>query len=51
MTRTILKTIPLSNYDLILIPGFVQWDTKNLEKKFSIDIRKGPEFASSSYDS
>jgi dihydropteroate synthase-like protein len=46
MTRTILKTIPLSNYDLILIPGFVQWDTKNLEKELSVDIRKGPEFAS-----
>ena len=46
MTRTILKTIPLSNYDLILIPGFIQWDTKNLETEFSIDIRKGPEFAS-----
>ena len=46
MTRTILKTIPLSNYDLILIPGFNQWDTKNLETEFSIDIRKGPEFAS-----
>ena len=46
MTRTILKTIPLSNYDLILIPGFVQWDTKNLERELSVDIRKGPEFAS-----
>ena len=46
MTRTILKTIPLSKYDLILIPGFVQWDTKNLEKELSVDIRKGPEFAS-----
>ena len=46
MTRTILKTIPLSNYDLILIPGFSQWDTKNLEQEFSINIRKGPEFAS-----
>ena len=46
MTRTILKTIPLSNYDLILIPGFVQWNTKNLEKELSVDIRKGPEFAS-----
>ncbi|MHA1466867.1 MAG: dihydropteroate synthase [Promethearchaeota archaeon] len=46
MTRTILKTIPLSKYDLILIPGFVQWDTKSLEKELSVNIRKGPEFAS-----
>ena len=29
-----------------MLPGFVQWDTTNLEKKFSLDIRKGPEFAS-----
>jgi len=36
----------LSNYDLVLIPGFVQWDTSILEKNFSIKIRKGPEFAS-----
>lgn len=46
MTRTILKSINFSNYDLILIPGFVQWNTKNLEKELSVDIRKGPEFAS-----
>jgi dihydropteroate synthase-like protein len=31
---------------LILLPGFVQWDSSDLEEKFSIKIRKGPEFAS-----
>jgi len=31
---------------LILLPGFVQWDSTNLEETFSISIRKGPEFAS-----
>ena len=31
---------------MVLLPGFVQWDTSNLEKKFSVIIRKGPEFAS-----
>ncbi|MFW9882482.1 MAG: dihydropteroate synthase, partial [Candidatus Thorarchaeota archaeon] len=31
---------------MILLPGFVQWDSTNLEEKFSINIRKGPEFAS-----
>jgi len=46
MTKEILKTISLSEYDLILIPGFVQWDTSELEKIFSLKIRKGPEFAS-----
>lgn len=46
MTREILNSIPLSQYDLILIPGFVQWDTTILEEHFSVDIKKGPEFAS-----
>jgi len=31
---------------LILLPGFIQWDTTKLEKLNSIAIRKGPEFAS-----
>ena len=31
---------------MILLPGFVQWDSTNLEEKFLINIRKGPEFAS-----
>ena len=31
---------------MILLPGFVQWDSINLEEKYSIKIRKGPEFAS-----
>ncbi len=31
---------------MILLPGFVQWDSIHLEKKYSISIRKGPEFAS-----
>lgn len=46
MTDEIINTISLSDYSLILIPGFVQWDTSQLEKKYSIKIRKGPEFAS-----
>ena len=31
---------------MVLLPGFVQWDSRDLEDKFSIKIRKGPEFAS-----
>ena len=31
---------------MVLLPGFVQWDSSNLEDKYSIKIRKGPEFAS-----
>jgi dihydropteroate synthase-like protein len=46
MTKIILKKIDISSFDLILLPGFVQWDTKNLEKEFLINIKKGPEFAS-----
>jgi len=41
-----LKNANLSNFDLILLPGFVQWDTIKLEEEFSIMIKKGPEFAS-----
>jgi dihydropteroate synthase-like protein len=46
ITSNILKQGEKSNFDLILLPGFIQWDTTNLEKKYSISIRKGPEFAS-----
>ncbi|TFG18423.1 MAG: dihydropteroate synthase-like protein [Promethearchaeota archaeon] len=42
----ILKKISVSNYDLILLPGFVQWDTNKIEEKFKVEIKKGPEFAS-----
>jgi len=35
LTENILKKNPLSEYDLVLLPGFVQWDTTKLEKKFS----------------
>jgi len=31
---------------LVLLPGFVQWDSSKLEEIFFIKIRKGPEFAS-----
>ncbi|KKL73855.1 hypothetical protein LCGC14_2070710, partial [marine sediment metagenome] len=46
MTGELLESVPVSNYDLILLPGFIQWDTSSLEKKISVEIRKGPEFAS-----
>jgi len=46
LTEDILKSITLSKYELVLIPGFIQWDTKNLESKLSSSIKKGPEFAS-----
>jgi len=42
----ILKEISIQEYDLILLPGFIQWDTTKLEELNSIAIRKGPEFAS-----
>ena len=46
ITKNILAKLTLSNYDLVLIPGFVQWDSSDIEKEFSIHIKKGPEFAS-----
>ncbi|TXT66182.1 MAG: hypothetical protein BAJALOKI1v1_320016 [Promethearchaeota archaeon] len=41
-----LNSIEITPYDLILLPGFIQWDAQNLEKHFSIPIRKGTQFAS-----
>jgi len=46
MTDNILKNQDLSQFNLILLPGFVQWNTSSLEKKFYTKIKKGPEFAS-----
>ena len=46
MTRDILKKIALSDYELVLLPGFVQWDTTELVNELKIPIKKGPEFAS-----
>ncbi|MFX1326422.1 MAG: hypothetical protein ACFE8N_15840, partial [Promethearchaeota archaeon] len=46
LTSKILESTELVKFDVILLPGFVQWDTENLEKRFPIKIRKGPEFAS-----
>jgi len=46
MVEDIINKISLRQYKLILLPGFVQWDTYSLEKKYSINLRKGPEFAS-----
>jgi len=46
LVRDILKDITLNEYDLILLPGFIQWDTTKLEEEKSIEIKKGPEFAS-----
>lgn len=42
----ILNKVSLSDYDLILLPGFVQWDAKTLEQKYGVEVKKGPEFAS-----
>ena len=46
LVRDILKDLNLKNYDLILLPGFIQWDTTRIEVENSIEIKKGPEFAS-----
>lgn len=46
LVNQIINKINIANFDLVLLPGFVQWDTTPLEKKYRIKIRKGPEFAS-----
>jgi dihydropteroate synthase-like protein len=46
MASRILEDTDLEVFDLILLPGFVQWDSKSLEKKHKTKIRKGSEFAS-----
>ena len=46
IVNDLLKDIDLYQIDLILLPGFVQWDTTKLEEENSIEIKKGPEFAS-----
>jgi len=46
ITKEILSNQKIKDFEFILLPGFIQWDTTNLEKKFSIPIRKGPRFLS-----
>ncbi|MGB5911695.1 MAG: dihydropteroate synthase-like protein [Promethearchaeia archaeon] len=46
MVDQIISEIPISDYELVLLPGFVQWDSTSLERKYSLKVRKGPEFAS-----
>jgi hypothetical protein len=46
MAREILKKKSPSEFELVLLPGFIQWDTIKLENEFEIPIKKGPEFAS-----
>ncbi|MFX1479704.1 MAG: dihydropteroate synthase-like protein [Promethearchaeota archaeon] len=46
LTSQILENVHPVNFDMVLLPGFVQWDSTYLENHYSIKIRKGPEFAS-----
>jgi dihydropteroate synthase-like protein len=46
IVRDMLKDLNLNEHDLVLLPGFIQWDTTKLEEEISIEIKKGPEFAS-----
>ncbi|MFO8017813.1 MAG: dihydropteroate synthase-like protein [Promethearchaeia archaeon] len=46
MVRSLLSSLQISSVDLVLLPGFIQWDTVSLEGQFNVKIRKGPEFAS-----
>ncbi|MGV9204136.1 MAG: dihydropteroate synthase-like protein [Promethearchaeia archaeon] len=46
MVNSILTSMNIPSVDLVLLPGFIQWDTSSLEHTFEYKIRKGPEFAS-----
>jgi len=46
MVNRILEKLPVANFDLILLPGFIQWDSTTLERNYAVKVRKGPEFAS-----
>ena len=46
MVNDLLKSTDPTKFDLVLLPGFIQWDTTKLEEVNSVEIKKGPEFAS-----
>lgn len=46
MVKKVLDSKDLSKYDLVLLPGFVQWDSREIENQFTLPIKKGTEFAS-----
>ncbi|MBD3349909.1 MAG: hypothetical protein GF364_00305 [Candidatus Lokiarchaeota archaeon] len=43
--RDIWKNLPTKSYNLILIPGFIPWDAKELGDQLGIDIYKGTRFS------
>ena len=46
MVRDVLNSTSLEKHDLVLLPGFIQWDSIEIENEYEIAVRKGPEFAS-----
>jgi dihydropteroate synthase-like protein len=46
LVNVLLSRENLKKIDIVLLPGFIQWNTRKLEEKFSIPIRKGPRFLS-----
>ncbi len=44
--RSIIENYPNFDFDLVMLPGFVQWDSSDIQNEYSINIKKGPEFAS-----
>jgi hypothetical protein len=34
MTENVLNSLELTKYDLILLPGFIQWDLSKIENKY-----------------
>lgn len=44
--RQLFRELPLTRFDLVLLPGLVPWDATPLEKEYAVPIRKGPKNAS-----
>ncbi|MDD4898855.1 MAG: dihydropteroate synthase-like protein [Methanocellales archaeon] len=45
ITPDLLRSVPISNYDLILVPGLSAGDFSKLEKETGVKIRLGPKHA------
>ncbi len=45
ITPDLLRSVPISNYDLILVPGFSGGDFAKLEEDTGVKIRLGPKHA------
>jgi len=43
LVKQSLRKVPLTEFDMVLLPGLVPWDASKLETSLGIRIRKGPQ--------